>query len=553
MPAKETRYSVYFSNSDDAPPKTPAIVRVPTTDAWNDFGYRSVFTAFRIEKGSGAWEPLDLHVGFTDSDESPVERVKGLLKDERHVSAFDVGEYFTLGSGMEYYRTLVRRLSPTGARGFLAALNDLVEVRRRKEKPSWLARAVETQVFKKSFMRNGERFFAYHNAGPILSGLRREVLGGLSKRLKLSFQLNTFSNPHDVDIEFAPDSIMPGRIVVLIGKNGTGKSRTLHTLVSCALQDDPRLTDGAGARPRLNRLIAIESPGETHETFPEEDPDAKIDYRRISLHRSARASGRTDLASLFVQLAHSDESIKDVKRWAIFAKAVAAMLPLHEIVVRVRAHSMVGNDGMRVSTGPRWASLSELTQGFEEKRLELWLRVDPRREPRRIVAGDAVPLSSGQIVFLRFAAQACLHIENGTLALLDEPETHLHPNLITEFVGLLNRLLELTGSFAIIATHSSYFVREVARRQALVFTEVANEDEEGAGIAITNPRLRTLGADVGAISFFVFGDDLQSKLLDRVRERLADAKKRRRLLPRLREELPAEAIMHLRREWRKRK
>ena len=89
----------------------------------------------------------------------------------------------------------------------------------------------------------------------------------------------------------------------------------------------------------------------------------------------------------------------------------------------------------------------------------------------------------GEISFLKFAAQVSLHIENGSLLLLDEPETHLHPNFISRFVSLLDSLLAITGSAAIIATHSAYFVREVFREQVTVLSV----DDEW-GVVANGPR-----------------------------------------------------------------
>ncbi|HDS1524567.1 TPA: AAA family ATPase, partial [Stenotrophomonas maltophilia] len=100
----------------------------------------------------------------------------------------------------------------------------------------------------------------------------------------------------------------------------------------------------------------------------------------------------------------------------------------------------------------------------------------------------------------------CDCIENGSLVLLDEPETHLHPNLISSFCSLLEKTLRATGSSAVIATHSAYFVREVFREQVTVINRTGNFTE------IVKPRLRTFGADIGAISRFVFGEEDESRL-----------------------------------------
>jgi ABC-type transporter Mla maintaining outer membrane lipid asymmetry ATPase subunit MlaF len=101
--------------------------------------------------------------------------------------------------------------------------------------------------------------------------------------------------------------------------------------------------------------------------------------------------------------------------------------------------------------------------------------------------------------------------------LFDEPETHLHPAFISQFVMLLDTLLEQTGSAAIIATHSVYFVREAFEDQVKVLR--SGPDRE---IVIEEPVLRTFGADVGTISWFVFGEDKPSRLARSVEERIAE-------------------------------
>jgi energy-coupling factor transporter ATP-binding protein EcfA2 len=116
---------------------------------------------------------------------------------------------------------------------------------------------------------------------------------------------------------------------------------------------------------------------------------------------------------------------------------------------------------------------------------------------------------------LRFAALAGLYIENGTLLLFDEPETHLHPNFISQFVALLDRLLEQTGSAAILATHSVYFVREAIEDQVTVLRSDAERM-----ISAETPTLKTFGADVGAISYFVFGEDQPSRLAQEVETKI---------------------------------
>ncbi|WP_164840039.1 AAA family ATPase [Sinorhizobium meliloti] len=173
---------------------------------------------------------------------------------------------------------------------------------------------------------------------------------------------------------------------------------------------------------------------------------------------------------------------------------------------------------MRTRTqGQRAIHIRNLNRGSELAQIRRYASVDVRAEPVRVIGSRTYPLSSGELSFLRFAALASLYIENGSLLLLDEPETHLHPNFISQFVALLDGLLEQTGSVAVLSTHSVYFVREAFEDQVIVLRSAPDRR-----IVAEVPTLKTFGADVGAISYFVFGEDQPSRLARDVEEKIAE-------------------------------
>lgn len=53
--------------------------------------------------------------------------------------------------------------------------------------------------------------------------------------------------------------------------------------------------------------------------------------------------------------------------------------------------------------------------------------------------------------------------------MIDEPEIHLHPNAISSFMRMLNKLLENFNSFAIISTHSPIVLQEIPAKYVRVF------------------------------------------------------------------------------------
>lgn len=70
---------------------------------------------------------------------------------------------------------------------------------------------------------------------------------------------------------------------------------------------------------------------------------------------------------------------------------------------------------------------------------------------------------------LHIFTQVIMSITEDSLLLIDEPEIHLHPNAISNFMRMLNKLLEKFNSFAIISTHSPIVLQEIPSRYVRVF------------------------------------------------------------------------------------
>lgn len=107
--------------------------------------------------------------------------------------------------------------------------------------------------------------------------------------------------------------------------------------------------------------------------------------------------------------------------------------------------------------------------------------------------------------------------DQGTLVLIDEPETHLHPNLITEFMNLLYEVLVSTSSVAVVATHSAYVVRETPSHCVHVFRK-----KQDSTIAVDQFYIKTLGASVSELSETIFGDSLVESFNDKIVSQLID-------------------------------
>ncbi|HDR8922021.1 TPA: ATP-binding protein [Burkholderia vietnamiensis] len=513
------------------------ILIYPSTDRWNDFGYQT-YCEFLIV---GTDFVKKFRLAFVEGPEIVSAMIsKGLNGSTGPVEISSFPPFFSMQIDMDQYRDVVDSWGASTAKALLRALHDVVTVQALEPSTPWLRDALQSPHFQMSFIRSSDSNFAFHNAASLLSGVEFENINAAPSTLALNFQIEGFASPHRFEFTFSACSSPPKRIAVVIGKNGVGKSRTLNQLICSAMgQPAGEFHDGEGVMPRLSRIVAVCTPGEAETTFPDEPPvPQSYVYKRIS---AAPSDELHTLPQVLVTLSRDMRRIGAHWRWSIFAESVRQVLDIDELVVDTK--------GGGIGTGGE-LSLRRLWEGGEQASAEARMRVNPTGKLRRNVKGNSVPLSSGQQSFVRLAAQLCTYVENGSLVLMDEPETHLHPNLITGLVAMLDRMLSLTGSIAIVATHSAYLVREVPHSQV----HIIRQDDVNQTIEISKPRLRTFGADVGSISHFVFGDDIVNRLISHLEESLdEDAGVAEKWLASIEGELSTEAIMALRREIEKRR
>ena len=111
-------------------------------------------------------------------------------------------------------------------------------------------------------------------------------------------------------------------------------------------------------------------------------------------------------------------------------------------------------------------------------------------------------LSSGHKVVLLTITRLVELVEEKTLVLIDEPEAHLHPPLLSAFIRALSRLLTERNAMAIAATHSPVVLQEVPK--SCVWKLIRS----GEALGSERPRVETFGENVGTLTNEVFGLDV---------------------------------------------
>ncbi|MBN7807702.1 MULTISPECIES: AAA family ATPase [Agrobacterium] len=469
---------------------------------WNDFGHTSHAVISRVtgkqisaeyNAKAAFLDETGRFIGVGNAVGRPSGR-KSIVTDTSHV--------FSLGASQEDYRALIRSLGEDEGVAFLRATNDLVAIAGISHLRDFERKALSSDVFRYSLARTSEAYYALKNSKPILRGLDQEDVSSGPRSIKIRIS-DQQGGEVQIDFEFNHELGIPKRTCVLIGKNGVGKSSALGSVARKALVGIRRGASSDDDRVVASRVLAFTPGNEFTGTFPSEARKKPATYyKRLSTSRLRHSpAGNTASAGIF-ELSRNDRDIGGKSRFRIFLDAVFEINRPEEIAFRSRK-------------GSGFIYLTDLRRSSEQRRLELLFDINQSLEPGRVTNEKYFHLSTGEVRFIKLLAQACTYIENGSLILLDEPETHLHPNFIARLMGALERLLSDTGSCAIIATHSVYVVREVFHDQVFIV-----EKDESGRVGVKVPGMRTFGADISSISTFIFGDDGQSFLAEDTVSRL---------------------------------
>ena len=108
-------------------------------------------------------------------------------------------------------------------------------------------------------------------------------------------------------------------------------------------------------------------------------------------------------------------------------------------------------------------------------------------------------MSTGYKLALHVVASLVAHTTRKSLVLFDEPELHLHPPLIAALMQSIRIILEEKDAFAVVATHSPVILQETMARHVRIIHRVVND------FSILTPSTETFGENVGALTYDSFG------------------------------------------------
>lgn len=451
-------------------------------DHWNDYSFVTMFH-LSLHDDSGEYHDIgEIKIGFRGQTTATSTHEK--LQDP--FESLD-NEFFSLGQDTNFYRGMATLPNDLG-KTILFALRDIVL------DPTLIDHIKDEVVFSTSLLR-----------GISLSTVRGQFSRVLAGKTELTDFRFKFVRPESenlggIDLAFKVevDSMPNTNIHALIGRNGVGKTTLLNSMIQAITdaESDAKFIDSSGWRSDeissdyFSSLVSVSFSAFDPFSPPQEQPDPSKGtcYFYIGLKKARNGERhrtieelQTDCVTALINCFYKPEK---KQRWL---KAIAKL----------------GSDENFASMG-----LEELENIYRKTRAKLVSDDQSDSDRFKALYREAIShilsnMSSGHAVVLLTITRLVATVEEKTLVLIDEPESHLHPPLLAAFVRALSDLLHDRNGVAVIATHSPVVLQEMPR------SCVSKICRAGESITSSRPSIETFGENVGLLTSEVFSLEVE--------------------------------------------
>lgn len=435
-------------------------------DNWNDYSYKTqYFISIYIGEHQKIFDNL---VKIVIDDATKLKINDEVNEYNYHVfvprdfESLEPG-FYSAGAGESYYEEL-SKVDPEIRESMLIAINDVAFNESLYQK----IKETNSQVFSVSLMRE-------YNETDFLSRITRIAKGGViltSFDFEFDYQLN-YREKTVVTAQVRPNVFPPTNMHVLIGSNGVGKSHFLNSIINDYFLDDV----GQSSISNLLKLVVISfSPFDRlFKGLSKENLETK-EYDYVGLREDIEGFNTANYKSV-----HTIE--------AEFNKSLVACFKSNTL--KLRWLKMI--------------SLLEIDGYFRSRNLKSFIMDINRDEivngylnSDHIAISRYRELSSGhKMVLLSLTRLVEVTIEK-SLIIYDEPETYLHPPLLSAYARALSWLLIDRNAVAIVATHSPILLQEVPKKCVWVIQRFDDE------FSILRPNIETFGESVSTLTREIF-------------------------------------------------
>jgi predicted ATPase len=446
-------------------------------NSWDDYGHETLFGLTVFDEQGNKFEIGNVKIAFVGQN--------GGKTAEQLPPRFNElsGNFFSLGQGPEYYKNIVDNLSKELVINLLVALGDVVHVQSR------LQAAANEGAFTTSLLRSVSRSTIEHQFVRILSG------DAALSEYDFYYEKAANDRYSGIKIEFAvePDSKPSSNIHILIGRNGVGKTTLLNNMVDSLLPDRGDVVDTGefAVANRWGRASALDEDyfaGIVSVSFSAFDP-----FEHPENQTDANLGMRYHYVGLRKYEIHDGQRIKLLKSEIELAKDFTTSLKVCLALIAKRDRWVKAVKTLESDINFAEMNLCELVDVFSND------LSDSKSQFTTIAAARYDRMSSGHAIVLLTMTKLIETVEEKTLVLLDEPESHLHPPLLSAFTRALSDLLINRNGVAIVATHSPVVLQEVPKSCVSILRRTR------LILDVDRPESETFAENVGVLTREVFG------------------------------------------------
>lgn len=452
-------------------------------DRWNDYSFVTMFQMLVHDEKGDFHEIGDIKIGF----KGQTTEIDTCAKLPEIFESLD-SEFFSLGQGTDFYRNAANLPNDMGKK-ILQSLRDIVT------QPNLIEEIKDEEVFRTSLLRSVSL--------SVIKGQYARVLAGQVELTDFKFK---FSRPEmddmggielsfEVKVGAKPSTNIHG----IIGRNGVGKTTILNGMIDAI----------------TNRQISKAKFLATHGWY---ESDISSDYfsSLVSVSFSAfdpfsppKEQPDPTKGTCYFYIGLKDPSNGDIHRsiddlQADCAKALINCFNDKKKTVRwLNAISKLGSDENFASM-----RLERLEEKYRERQIAATFH--QQSAPNSLqdqylqdISQYLSRMSSGHAVVLLTITRLVATVEEKTLILLDEPESHLHPPLLSAFIRALSDLLHDRNGVAIIATHSPVVLQEIPKCCVWKIYRVRSN------VTASRPDIETFGENVGVLTTEVFSLEVE--------------------------------------------
>lgn len=451
------------------PPSGRKLVAYLWEDNWDDHHFKTTFTLVVCDEDRKEHKIGKLKLGFAGME-------SGWTSERLPETFSSVDEsFFSLGQDDEYYSNIRDLLSEELGNFLLDKLNDVAYSN------SFLERAIDEPVFKNSLLRSVSL--------SVIQGQFSRILNGDTPltEFNFSYQKQQSETSAGINLSFnvKPGSAPSSNIHVLIGRNGVGKTTLLNNIIKAIIDtSDAQMNSG-------EVLVKYED----HFGFSDLPKDYFSSISSVSFsafdpfippkNRPDRSLGT---CYFYIGLKkNEDQKTNELKDIEILRNDFVESLKV-----------CFGLDSKK----KRWLNAIttlESDSNFADIRLTELAGLHDKTELETEAYSKIEHMSSGHMIVLLTLTSLIETVEEKTLVLIDEPESHLHPPLLSAFTRALSDLLIDRNAVAIIATHSPVVLQEVPKNCVWKLERTGNHGKS------FRPENETFGENVGILTREVFG------------------------------------------------